>query len=121
MFVMHSGYFISENVALNKTTKQSPICGDGYEGAANVAVDGNTTTEFGDDYYPHPCTCSHGIFFTYWSVDLGRDYSLHDITIYQRSDRKFMSSHTEPFLIYVYFGRQYTAVNTNVLSMLLNK
>ena len=81
---------ISENVALNKTTHQSPIC-VGYEGAAYLAVDGNTTTKFRDDYSTHPCTCSKGTSSTYWNVDLGRDYSLHDITIYQRSDRKFIS------------------------------
>ena len=81
--------FISENVALNKTTNQSSIC-VGYEGVAHLAVDGNTTTTFGDKNYPHPCTCSKGTSSTYWNVDLGRDYSLHDITIYQRSDSKFV-------------------------------
>ena len=81
-------------MALNKTTNQSPIC-VGYEGAAYLAVDGNTTTKFGNDNSPHPCTCSKGTSSTYWSVDLGRDYSLNKITIYQRNVRKFISANTE--------------------------
>ena len=112
--------FISENVALNKTTKQSPIC-DGYKGAAYLAVDGNTTTKFGDDNSPHPCTCSHGISSTYWSVDLGRDYSLHDITIYQRNHRKFCLFVCLGFVFTCIFLTSKRVVNTNVLSVLLYK
>ena len=56
-------------------------------GAAYLAVDGNTTTRFGADYAPHPCTCARGDPTTYWSVDLGQKYTLHDMMIYQRRKR----------------------------------
>ncbi|XP_041352169.1 protein draper-like isoform X2 [Gigantopelta aegis] len=75
-----------ENVALNKVTAQSPVC-PGYEGASDLAVDGNTTTVFGETK-PHACTCSMGKNATLWSVDLGKPYSLHNIRIFQRFELK---------------------------------
>ena len=78
---------ISENVALRKTTDQSPEC-VGYEGAGSLAVDGNTTTEFGD-VKPHACTCVRQSPSTYLSVDLGQSYPVYNIKIYQRNLSKF--------------------------------
>ncbi|XP_041370161.1 fucolectin-5-like [Gigantopelta aegis] len=74
---------LQENVALNKATTQSPEC-PGYEGASHLAVDGNTTTEFGLSK-PHACTCARGTSSTFWSVDLGKPYQLHNIRIFQRN------------------------------------
>ncbi|XP_041356715.1 uncharacterized protein LOC121373675 [Gigantopelta aegis] len=77
---------MSKNVSLNKATTQSPECLD-YEGASHLAVDGNTTTEFGESK-PHACTCARGTSSTFWSVDLGKPYPLHNIRIFQRNSCK---------------------------------
>ncbi|XP_041379440.1 scavenger receptor class F member 1-like [Gigantopelta aegis] len=78
---------LQENVALNKATTQSPEC-PGYEGASHLAVDGNITTEFGQSK-PHACACAKGISSTFWSVDLGKPYRLHNIRIFQRNSNHF--------------------------------
>ncbi|XP_041363458.1 uncharacterized protein LOC121378800 [Gigantopelta aegis] len=66
---------------MNLATTQSPVC-VGYEGASHLAVDGNITTEFGQSK-PHACTCARGTSSTFWSVDLGKPYPLHNIIIFQ--------------------------------------
>ena len=71
-------------MALNKTANQSTVCEHPWGGAANLAVDGNTITRFGEDNETHPCTCAKGNRSTYWSVDLGQEYTLHDMMVYQR-------------------------------------
>ena len=61
------------------------MCEDPLGGAAYLAVDGNRTTRFGADNESHPCTCARGNLTTYWSVDLGQKYTLHDMMVYQQS------------------------------------
>ncbi|XP_041346829.1 uncharacterized protein LOC121366096 [Gigantopelta aegis] len=73
-----------QNVALNKITTQSTDC-VGYEGASYLAVDGNTTTDFGEKK-PHACSCAKGTSSTFWSVDLGKPYPLHNIRIFHRNN-----------------------------------
>ncbi|XP_041363005.1 multiple epidermal growth factor-like domains protein 10 isoform X2 [Gigantopelta aegis] len=75
-------YCQMENVALRKQAQHSKECED-YSGKASIAVDGNTTTEFGDKA-PHGCTCSIGKD-KFWSVDLGKEYLIKNIKIYQRN------------------------------------
>ncbi|XP_041377802.1 multiple epidermal growth factor-like domains protein 10 [Gigantopelta aegis] len=76
-------YCQKENVALHRTTTQSPEC-SGYEAGASLAVDGNTTTIFGNVRYKHKCTCARDVspMPTQWRVDLRKQYQLHKIQIF---------------------------------------
>ena len=97
VFVTKMYSIISENVALRKTTNQSPLCVD-YEGAGSLAVDGNTTTVFGD-VQPYACTCVMEKQSTYWIVDLEKTYPIYNIQIYQRNSSKFSFLYN---LLYIY-------------------
>ncbi|XP_041349415.1 uncharacterized protein LOC121368732 [Gigantopelta aegis] len=78
-----------ENVALRKTTYQSSYI-TGFTDVAEHAVDGNRFTIGGG-----PCIIT-GVNqpYTWWEVDLERDYYIHKLDIYFRADCK---------LFYFYF------------------
>ncbi|XP_041363056.1 protein draper-like [Gigantopelta aegis] len=90
----HGYYCQMENVALRKQAQHSEECKN-VLGKASLAVDGDTTTEFGDKA-PHRCTCSKGKD-KFWSVDLGKEYPIKNIKIYQRNQiqKKLLGFHIE--------------------------
>ena len=91
------------------------MCEDPWGGAAYLAVDGNTTTGYGDYNESHPCTCARGDLTTYWSVDLGQKYSLHDMMVYQRGDSKYrflLFFVSVTCLIYIYINTHTYQIHT---------
>jgi len=81
----NNNQFSMGNVALGKPTRQSNTYrGDGVSSGAENAVDGCTTTN-----YPSGCCTHTGIMWggaSWWSVDLGRNHYIQNVTYYRRSD-----------------------------------
>ncbi|XP_041348900.1 cell death abnormality protein 1-like [Gigantopelta aegis] len=70
----------TENVALQKTTYQSSYI-PGYTDVAVLAVDGNRRA------YGGVCMITGtNMPYTWWEIDLGRDYYIHKLDIYFRID-----------------------------------
>lgn len=71
----------SSNIALNKTATQS----SNYDYAtADRAVDGNTSGEFGHGSVTH----TQNDYRSWWMVDLGENYKIGDIEIWNRAECK---------------------------------
>lgn len=68
----------NDNIALNKSTKQSST---GWGGTSNRAVDGNRSGN-----YRHRTTSHTNNHNSWWEVDLGTDYDIRKIIIYTRTD-----------------------------------
>ncbi|XP_041374924.1 multiple epidermal growth factor-like domains protein 11 [Gigantopelta aegis] len=69
-----------ENVAVNKTAYQSALFKDGSANGPLTAVDGNNNQN--NNY----CLLTDtGHEYTWWEVDLGRDYYIHHTVIYFRT------------------------------------
>lgn len=67
------------NLALSKSTDQSST---GYGGTPDKAVDGNT----GGHYLNDGCTATSSEDSPWWSVDLGMNTQVTDVTLYNRLD-----------------------------------
>ena len=67
------------NIALNKPTSQSSTA---FDGLASRAVDGNTDGNFFNGSVTH----SDQENGAWWMVDLGAEYLIHNVTVYNRSD-----------------------------------
>ena len=73
---------ISDNIALNRITKQSSTC---FNGSSERAVDGNTATEYGyGPEYKGSCTHTCSGMSTWWMVDFGQTALVHSINITNR-------------------------------------
>ncbi|XP_041374142.1 uncharacterized protein LOC121387183 [Gigantopelta aegis] len=77
----HSGLSVSENIALDKVTTQSSY----YRQVqySSLAVDGNLTQGSYANNCIHTATMDP---FTWWQVDIGREYYIHKIAIHFRTD-----------------------------------
>jgi putative heme-binding domain-containing protein len=73
-------YSDGKNVALKRKCRQSSTA---YGGNANRAVDGNKSGTFGDGGQTHS---REGEDNPWWEVDLGRDYPIDRIEVYNRTD-----------------------------------
>jgi len=69
------------NVALNKPSGQSTT---DFDGVSSLAVDGNTNGVYFDGSVTH--TQRVGSTDPWWRVDLGDNYDIDDISIYNRTD-----------------------------------
>jgi NedA-like, galactose-binding domain len=69
------------NLALGKTTLMSS---EGFGGAASRGVDGNTDGRYGNNSVTH--TASLGAVPVFWEVDLGGDFGINDISLWNRVD-----------------------------------
>ncbi|XP_070191892.1 uncharacterized protein [Littorina saxatilis] len=78
-----------ENVAYGKSASISSIyLGEGVAGPACVAVNGRMDTVFKTQIDPET-NCAHtavGDYNGWWQVDLGRNYTVTNITIYRRNE-----------------------------------
>ncbi len=73
-------YSDGKNVALKRKCRQSSTA---YGGSAGKAVDGNKSGTFGDGGQTHT---REGEDNPWWEVDLGRDYPIDRIEVYNRTD-----------------------------------
>jgi putative heme-binding domain-containing protein len=73
-------YSDGKNVALKKTATQSST---DHGGAAGRAVDGNTSGTYGDGGQTHT---QEGTNDPWWEVDLGREFPIETIKVYNRTD-----------------------------------
>lgn len=78
VYVIHSQ--TSSNVALNKTTRQSSIYADTV--VSNRAVDGNTN----GDWNQSSVSCTNSEENPWWEVDLGSNYYIDNINLWNRID-----------------------------------
>lgn len=83
--------YVPENVAVKKSCSMSSryVEGTVTSGNCSAAVNGNNDTNF--DLYNSPPNCIHTScddFNPFWSVDLGKIFSVHRIIIYARKDCK---------------------------------
>ncbi|HEY3787193.1 MAG TPA: discoidin domain-containing protein, partial [Urbifossiella sp.] len=69
-----------KNVALNKKATQ---INTGYGGVAARAVDGNTSGSFGDNGQTHT---QEGTDDAWWEVDLGGEFPIEKIVVFNRTD-----------------------------------
>jgi poly(beta-D-mannuronate) lyase len=76
---------IVENIALGKTAEQSSTNTTGV-GAADLAIDGNTSGEWSDDVDENSVTRTNIESEAWWQVNLGEDYEIGDIVIWNRTD-----------------------------------
>ncbi len=67
------------NVALNKTATQSSTA---YGGVASRGVDGNTSGEWSNNSVTHTASDMNA----WWQVDLGEDYQVSSIQVWNRTD-----------------------------------
>ena len=76
------------NVALNKSaTQSSTITANGITGSASKAVDGNTNgVFFTGDNNTSSVSATQNEFQAYWQVDLGAEYDLEQVKIWNRTD-----------------------------------
>ena len=81
-----------DNIALNRTTKQSS---EANGGAPDRANDGNI-----DGYYlANSCTSTDGALdYPWWAVDLGSERLVRSVVIYNRVDGKYNYDNCDPFL-----------------------
>src|SRR5688572_9906373 len=77
-FITSPGY---QNVALGKTATQVST---GFGGEASRAVDGNTSGAYGDNSVTHTMDFGGGPKF--WEVDLGGDFEINEIALWNRTD-----------------------------------
>lgn len=87
------GWSGSDNLALSGTASQSSTA---YNGVASRAIDGNTSGIYGQGSVTHTATEAN----PWWEVDLGAEYSIGDINIFNRvgSTNVRLSN----FTVYVY-------------------
>jgi len=71
------------NVALGKTATQSSL---GFGGTPDRAVDGNLSGRFGDGSVTHTDDAVATGSPVFWEVDLGGDFNLNEIAIFNRTD-----------------------------------
>ena len=76
------------NVALNKSaTQSSTITANGITGSASKAVDGNTSgVFFTGNNNTSSVSATQNEYQAYWQVDLGAEYNLEQVKIYNRTD-----------------------------------
>ena len=72
-------YVPINNLALNGIARQSTTA---HSGDASRAIDGNTSGVYGDGSVTH----TENITNSWWEVDLGSDYNIGDIKIFNRTD-----------------------------------
>ncbi|MGL1890334.1 MAG: discoidin domain-containing protein [Spirochaetaceae bacterium] len=72
------------NIAEGKTAEQSITA---YSGVAGRAVDGNTDGLWASGSVTH----TDAVSGSWWQVDLGEEYSIGDIIIWNRTDTQYMS------------------------------
>ena len=73
------------NVALNKSaTQSSTLSIGGITGSASKAVDGNTNGVFFTN--PSSVSATNNEYQAWWEVDLGANYNIEQINIYNRTD-----------------------------------
>ena len=70
---------ISENIALNGAATQSST---DYDGEASRAIDGNTNGTYNGQSVTHTTSETN----PWWQVDLGGEYSIEEIKIFNRTD-----------------------------------
>ena len=73
-------YSDGQNVARKGKATQSSTA---YGGAASRAIDGNTSGRFADNGQTHT---AEGTTNPWWQLDLGREFSIDSIVIYNRTD-----------------------------------
>src|SRR5438552_292784 len=69
------------DVALGKAASQSSTYAPGFS-TADKAVDGNTDGNYGDGSITH----TNFEYFAWWLVDLGGNYDVNSITLWNRTD-----------------------------------
>ncbi|KAL8585202.1 hypothetical protein ACOMHN_013217 [Nucella lapillus] len=78
---------VQENVAVGKLATMSSYYSEvGWSGLASLAVDGNTST------FWRSCVHTAGNNKDWWQVDLGRNYTVSQITIYHREKKEKKST-----------------------------
>jgi putative heme-binding domain-containing protein len=73
-------FFDAVNVALKGKARQSST---DYGGDASKAIDGNTSGNFGDGSQTHT---REGTRSPWWEVDLGREYPIEKVVVWNRTD-----------------------------------
>jgi hypothetical protein len=76
-------YFVSENVSLGQSASQSST---NYDGVASLAVDGNTDGAYNHDSVTH----TDEELNPWWEVDLGDNYTIGEIWVWNRTDTSSM-------------------------------
>ncbi|WP_147303015.1 galactose-binding domain-containing protein [Marinoscillum furvescens] len=84
-----------ENLALAGTASQSSTA---YEGAADRAIDGNTSGNYGDGSVTHT---SHSETLKWWQVDLGSEKAIESIGIFNRTGSNY-GAHLNNFTVEVF-------------------
>ena len=71
------------NIALGKVATQSSL---GYGGTPDRAVDGNVSGNYGDNSVTHTDDTVPTGSPVFWEVDLGGDFDINEIALYNRGD-----------------------------------
>jgi hypothetical protein len=84
MAVAASASLIGPNVALSETATQSSTGYWGWSATADLAIDGNTDGNYWNGSVSH--TLADNNPYAWWEVDLGQEYSINEIDIWNRTD-----------------------------------
>nr|WP_252723209.1 discoidin domain-containing protein [Tamlana agarivorans] len=81
---VYAGVYEVSNLALNGTASQSTTA---YTGEASRAIDGNTTGGWNAGSVTH----TEAISNSWWMVNLNGNYTIEEVTIFNRTDTRYMS------------------------------